>query len=211
MCSIANLFNTNLRKFDGLNAQTVKITWKNKFSLRTKLVYLRLNFISKSKALNLRQPKLSASYKESLVAIFQSQNVILNLQKLKRLQFFHPPITKPTPPFLVFPYFQQKLIIPPLHPLLENLTTPPFYEGGGGLDCADHRSKESIIQAENSELMPGKKLLVQTSRQHLGMVTKISCIYQKNEQTSFENKEVERFEPVQMIYQNLKLLFLLMI
>ena len=43
--------------------------------LRTKLVYLRLNFSWKSKALNLRQPKLSASYKESVTAIFQSVNV----------------------------------------------------------------------------------------------------------------------------------------
>ena len=36
-----------------------------------KLVYFRLNFISKSKALNLRQPKLSAFYKKSVAAIFQ--------------------------------------------------------------------------------------------------------------------------------------------
>ena len=38
-------------------------------------MYLRLNVSSKSKALNLRLPKLSASYKESVAAIFQSMNV----------------------------------------------------------------------------------------------------------------------------------------
>ena len=37
-------------------------------------MYWGLNFSWKSKALNLRQPKLSASYKESVAAIFQSMN-----------------------------------------------------------------------------------------------------------------------------------------
>ena len=37
-------------------------------------MYLRLNFSRKSKALNLRQPKLSACYKENVAAIFQSVN-----------------------------------------------------------------------------------------------------------------------------------------
>ena len=38
-------------------------------------MYLRLNFSCKSKASNLLQPKLSASYKESVAAIIQSVNV----------------------------------------------------------------------------------------------------------------------------------------
>ena len=51
-------------------------------------------------------------------------------------------------------HFQQEFLtpspLPPplqlqLQPFLENLTTPFFYEGGGGLDCINHRSKESIL------------------------------------------------------------------
>ena len=49
---------------------------KNQFSLRTKLVYLRLKFSRKLKTSNLRQPKLSASYKENVAAIFQIVNDI---------------------------------------------------------------------------------------------------------------------------------------
>ena len=44
-------------------------------SLRGKLVYLKLDISWKSKVSNLRQPKLSAPYKESVAAIFQSVNV----------------------------------------------------------------------------------------------------------------------------------------
>ena len=50
MCSIANLFGTNIRKFDAKKNIT-------------------------SKPLNLIQPKLSVSYKENVAAIFQSVNV----------------------------------------------------------------------------------------------------------------------------------------
>ena len=76
MCSIANLFDTNKRKFEAKKRNFFCPEYLPEFSLRTKLVYLRLNFSLKSKASNLRQSKLSASYKESVAVIFQSVNVI---------------------------------------------------------------------------------------------------------------------------------------
>ena len=84
MCSIANLFDTNTRKFDAKKTlfflslmlrlykyHLEKITFfKNTNSV------LEAKLISKSKALSLRQPDLSVSYKENVVATFQSQNII---------------------------------------------------------------------------------------------------------------------------------------
>ena len=51
--------------------------------LRTKLVWLRLNFSWKSKASNIRQPKLSASQKQSVAANFRSVNVRKAKETLK--------------------------------------------------------------------------------------------------------------------------------
>ena len=61
MCSIANPFDANIRKFDA----------KKHIFFPECSEY----FSWKSKALNLRQPKLSASYKESVIEIFQSVDV----------------------------------------------------------------------------------------------------------------------------------------
>ena len=74
MCCTANLFDTNIRKFANFFMLKKRFFFfaqnaedcKSSFSLRTKLVYLRLKFSCKSKAPNLRQPKLSTSYKESV-------------------------------------------------------------------------------------------------------------------------------------------------
>ena len=59
------------------------------FLKTTKLVYLTMNFSWNSKALNLRQPNLSAPYKESVVAI--SECYFLNLKKLKHRWTLPPP------------------------------------------------------------------------------------------------------------------------
>ena len=81
MCSIANLFGKNMIKFDAKKhffypeCLNCKSSGKINFFSRTKLVDLRLNFYRKSKASNLRQSKLSASYKENVAAISQSLNV----------------------------------------------------------------------------------------------------------------------------------------
>ena len=77
-------------------------------------MYLRLTFSWKWKASNLRQSKLSASYKESAAAILQSVNVIFfNLEKLKRLLKF--PI----------PHYKTNLPIPCFPPLLAKISHPP--------------------------------------------------------------------------------------
>ena len=67
ICSIANLSDNNIRKFDAKNRiffprmlRLCKSLGKIDFLWEQK--YLRLNFSWKSKALNLRQPKLSDSY-----------------------------------------------------------------------------------------------------------------------------------------------------
>ena len=81
MCRMANLSDT-YNKFYAKKTIFFRLeyldcvnNWKKYFSLRTKLVYLRLNLSWKSKASNLMQPKFSASYKESVAAILQSVNV----------------------------------------------------------------------------------------------------------------------------------------
>ena len=71
-----------------------------------------MNFRCRSKASNLRQPKLSASYKETVAAIFQSVNII----------------------FLKFSgHFQQKFPICPITAIFEK--SQGWGGGGGGSDC----------------------------------------------------------------------------
>ena len=61
--------------------------------LKVYLVYLRMNFSWKSKASNLRQPKLSDSYKENVATIFQSMNVVfLTWVKLWKLKVHVTPV-----------------------------------------------------------------------------------------------------------------------
>ena len=68
-------------------------------SLRKKLAYLRLNFSWKSKASNLRQPKLSASYIENVPAIFLLVNVtFLTWKSLKKLKYSWSPAPLRPPP-----------------------------------------------------------------------------------------------------------------
>ena len=83
MCSIANLFNSNIRKFDAkktlfflprMRRLCKSLEKKIIFFNKNKISVLEVNFSWKSNALNLRQPKLSASYKEIVDAIFQSMN-----------------------------------------------------------------------------------------------------------------------------------------
>ena len=78
MCSIANLFDTNIKKFDpkkhqffSLNAYGISHL-KNLIFFRSKISVIKAKLcIRISKALNLRKPKLSASYKEDAATIFQ--------------------------------------------------------------------------------------------------------------------------------------------
>ena len=99
--------------------------------MRTKLVYLRLNFSWKSKALNVREPKLSTSYKKSVAVIFQSMNVIfLTWKSLSDFKSSPSPHYKTNlPPFLASHPISSKNFPSPITAIFEESHPPSSWRG----------------------------------------------------------------------------------
>ena len=107
---------------------------------------MRLNFSWKSNASNIRQPKLSASYKENVAAIFQSKCYFLNLEKLKKLLQFpiFLVITPPSPNHPLPIPGLENFLSPPITAIFKK-SHPPLYQGERGFGLPERKPLSFIL------------------------------------------------------------------
>ena len=124
---------------------------------------LRVNIGWKSKALNLRQPKLFTSYKEKCSSNFSIRKCyFLNLENPKRLKILHPPITKPNPlPHSWLPPISCKTFSFPHYSHFWKISSPTFKKVGVdyGVTYWNVQTNPASIAAELLSIMLKDEIL----------------------------------------------------